>query len=362
MHDDARTPPSRLPRGSRRNQGGSAGSTEQEKRRLVKRGLSRAQRALYQDLYRRAYVERQGGGEAGKAALRERQRQQKRSSRRVQYLPLLFETENGRYRLWTWRGPSKLFLKSPREAEGMRDLFNPRMRPTVVSYTTDVNRHLRSACKVAAAGVPIQALTHQECRAYAFLLWNECRGYHYLAALACDEDPLAADSNFRLVSLLLPVAIKQPLEFVRYLASRIWPSIDELVQEIEASEFPPDRRDPDDEAILHCHATLAAAHAYVASSGLSTSLAARPTDHRPWFRGQLRRTERTEPWLRGEPDEPPLPVVVDEPDLSSAPPIPASAPPVSKTLAAGKAAPSKGGGKSGRCGKGTAAPRGAVKG
>jgi hypothetical protein len=284
----------------------------------VRRGLGRAQRKKYQVLYRQEYVRSHGGGKVGKEALRARNRQQKRSSRSVRYLPLLFETADHRFRLWTWEGPSKLFLKSVHEVDGMRELFVPAMRPRVISHHTDVNHHLRAVCKAAAAGIPFQALSHQERRAYAFLLWNECRRYEYLMALDCGEDPRAEDAAFRLVSQLLVEALTRPLEFVEFLVIRIRPGIDELVQDIQASECPLERSDPLDQVILHFHATLTAAHAYLAASGLSTSPLDRSTDHRRWFRRQVRLTERTDPALRSEPDASPFPILAEDPVLLDA--------------------------------------------
>lgn len=299
MHDDStRREGSRRTRGTRKGVGESAA---ERKKPVVKPGLGRAQRKLYQELYRRAYVRRQGGGKAGKEALRELHRQQKRSSRSVRYLPLLFETEDGRYRLWTWEGPSKLFLRSVREAEGMRDLFFPAVRPTVISHTTDVNRHLRSACTAAASGVSIQALTHHERRAYAFLLWNECRRYEYLAALASDEDPLADDGGFRLASFLLVEALVRPLDFIRFLVDRVRSGIAELLEERRASEPPLRRSDPDDQPIVEFNATLDVAHSYLVASGLGKAGDTASVDCRTWFRRQAGRSERSEPSLRGEP-------------------------------------------------------------
>jgi len=247
----------------------------------------------------------------GKAALRERNRQHKRSSRKMRYLPLLFETADHRYRLWTWEGPSKLFLKSVQEADGMRELFVPAMRPRVISHDTDLNHHLRWACKAAAAGIPFQGLSEHERRAYGFLLWNECRRYEYMMALDGGEDPLAEDATFRLISQLLVEALVRPLEYVRFLVAKIRPSVDELVQEIQASEFPLERSDPLDKAILHFHATLAAAHAYLAASGLVASPPDQSADHRAWFRRQVRMTERTDPSLRYEPDDIPFPMMAE---------------------------------------------------
>lgn len=281
------------------------------KKPVVRPGLGRAQRKLYQELYRRAYVRRHGGGKTGKDALRELQRQQKRSSRGVYYLPLLFETEDGRYRLWTWEGPSKLVLKSAGEAEGMRDLFFPRERPTVISHAADVNRHLRSACKAVASGVSIQALTHHERRAYAFLLWNEARRYEYMSALAADQDPLASNANFRLASLLLVEALVRPLDFVRFLVDRVRPVVSELTEERGASGEPLERDHPADHVILEFKAALDAAHAYLVASGLKTEITAAAIDHRVWFRRQARRSERSEPTLRGEPAVAPFQMPVE---------------------------------------------------
>src|SRR5262249_42533267 len=202
------------------------------KRAFAKRGLGRAQRAKYQKLYREEYIASHGGEAAGRAALRERNRQQRRSSRTVRYLPLLFETADHRYRLWTWEGPSKLFLKSVEEADGMRGLFVPALRPRVIAYTVDLNRDLRAACKAAAAGIPFQALSDHQRRAYAFLLWNECRGYEFLNDIYNGRDPLAEDSTLRLVSQLLVEALTRPLEYVRFLTEQIKPGMDELVEEI----------------------------------------------------------------------------------------------------------------------------------
>ena len=306
MRENGKT---RAPRSNRRRREGS--ESTQPKRAFVKRGLSRAQRRKYQQIYRREYVKAHGGGTQGKEALRERNRQQRRSSRTVRYLPLLFETADHRYRLWTWQGPSKLFLRAAQEADGMRDLFVPAMRPRVIPYNTDVNHDLRSACKAAAAGIPFQALSEHERRAYAFLLWNECRRYEYLNDVYSDVDPLAEDGTVHLVSQLLVEALTRPLEFVRFLTGEIKAALDDLVQEIQASEFPLDEDDVHDAIRLRFHEMLGAAHDYLAASGLSAS---QPdsTRYRDWFRRQIRMTERTEPALRDTPDDTPFSTIEDD--------------------------------------------------
>lgn len=312
MRENRKTPTSGLPRGSRKTKDSPRG-TGQEKRAFVRRNLSRARRKEYQELYRGEYVARHGGGEAGKQALRGRNRQQQRSSRRTRYLPLLFETDDHRYRLWTWKGPSKLFLQSPAEAEGMRHLFFPSRPPTLVTYDDQLECSLWAAFRLAAAGLPFHAVSRRERVAYAFRLWNECRLYEYVSAIEADEDPSGADGCFRLVSYQLVDAITAPLDFIRFLTSRIRPGLDELVEELETNGCPLDLSDPVDRCIHDFRATLAAAHGWLVESGLAHPEPNGRASYRDWFREQMRLTERRYQRVRETPAETLLSLSADVP-------------------------------------------------
>ncbi len=296
---------------------------------MTKRGLGRRHSAAYKKVYRSEFVRAHGGGKIGLEALRQERRLEQRSTRKVRYLPLLFETRDRRYRLWTWMGPSKLIVRSLKEAERMGALFFPERRIVVVAYSDQLDRHLQSALRLAAAGVLIQGLLPNEQAAYAFLLWNECRRYHYLTALALGEVPHAVDANFRLVSYLLPHAVGEPLRFVQFATHRLLPIGDELLQEIETSGFPLDRHDPVDGLIEEFNATLAAAHGWLVASGVDAIPRASSADYRIWFRRRLQLAERLRPGIKEEVTLLP-PSSIDEiaavPDVGDVPKAPHIAP------------------------------------